>query len=222
MVTLLAGAGPDSTSDKPGFTPLLNGKDLQGWTYGTRNHRVNKSGKGYQVENGITFCTVDDGGDLFTEKEYANFILRFEFKLTENANNGIGIRAPFEGDAAYVGMEIQILDDSGTDYKSLPAACYHGSVYGVVPAMRGHLKPVGAWNQEEIFADGPHVRITLNGFPIVDTNLDEVKDPAILKRHPGLHNAKGHIGFLGHGARVEFRNMRVKELPATDSQPAKQ
>jgi len=102
-----------------GFTSLFNGKDFTGWVYGRRaNGSENRSGKGYQIENGVIFSTKDDGGNLYTEKEYADFVLRFDFKLTENANNGIGIRAPLEGDAAYVGIEIQVLDDGGSSYIS--------------------------------------------------------------------------------------------------------
>jgi hypothetical protein len=191
-----------------GFTSLFNGKDLSGWVYGGK-----QSGKGYQVaDGGILYCTKEDGGNLYTEKEYTDFVYRFEFKLEPNANNGIGIRAPLEGDAAYVGMEVQVLDDSGSQYKNLLPGQYHGSIYKVFPAKRGHLKPVGEWNDEEIRVKGRQVTVTLNGTVIVDANLDDVKDPAILKEHPGLQNKKGHIGFLGHGARVEFRNMRVKEL----------
>jgi hypothetical protein len=204
-----------------GFTSLFNGKDLTGWVYGTRRGAPNKSGKGYQVENGVLFTTKDDGGNLFTEKEYSDFILRFEFKLTENANNGIGIRAPLEGDVAYVGMEIQVLDDSGSQYTNLLPGQYHGSIYRVVPARRGFQKPVGEWNSEEIRAEGRHITIVLNGTTIVDANLDDVKDEEVLKEHRdlskpegsrGIANTKGHIGLLGHGAHVEFRNIRIKEL----------
>ena len=208
-------------AQEAGFTPLFNGKDLTGWVYGTRRGAPNKTGKGYQVENGILFTTKEDGGNLFTEKEYSDFILRFDFRLTENANNGIGIRAPLEGDAAYVGMEIQVLDDSGSQYTKLEPGQYHGSIYKVVPARRGFQKPVGEWNSEEIRAQGRHITIVLNGTTIVDANLDDVKDEAMLKTHRdlskpegsrGIANTKGHIGFLGHGARVEFRNLRIKEL----------
>ena len=204
-----------------GFTPLFNGKDLSGWVYGTRNGAPNKSGKGYQVENGVLFTTKEDGGNLFTEKEYADFVLRFDVKLTENANNGIGIRAPLEGDAAYVGMEIQVLDDGGSQYTKLQPAQYHGSVYQMFPAKRGFQKPVGEWNSEEIAVRGRKITVTLNGTTIVDANLDDVKDEAVLARHRnldapegsrGIANTKGHIGLLGHGARVEFRNLRIKEL----------
>jgi hypothetical protein len=209
---------------EPGFTRLFNGKDLTGWVYGQRaSGAENKSGKGYQIENGVLFSTKEDGGNLYTEKEYSDFVFRFDFRLTKNANNGIGIRAPLTGDAAYVGIEIQVLDDGGSQYTKLQPYQYHGSIYGMVPPKRGFQKPVGEWNTEEITAQGRHITITLNGTAIVDANLDDVKDPEMLRTHRdltkpegsrGIANTKGHIGFLGHGTRVEFRNIRIKELPA--------
>ena len=198
-------------ADAEGFVPLFNGKDLTGWAYGTAGR--GKAGAGYQVQDGVLFCTAKDGGNLYTEKEYADFVLRFDFKLEPNSNNGVGIRAPSQGDAAYVGMEIQVLDDNGPQYKDkLQPWQYHGSIYNVVPARRGHLRPTGEWNTQEITAKGRQITVKLNGETIVDANLDEVKDPETLKKHPGLKNEKGHIGFLGHGTRVEFRNIRIKEL----------
>jgi hypothetical protein len=209
---------------EPGFTALFNGKDLTGWVYGRRaGGAENRSGKGYQIENGVLFTTKEDGGNLFTVKEYADFVLRFDVKLTENANNGIGIRAPLEGDAAYVGMEIQVLDDGGSQYQSLRPAQYHGSIYQMFPARRGHQKPVGEWNAEEITAKGRQITVKLNGVTITEGNLDDVKDEELLKTHRdlskpegsrGIANTKGHIGLLGHGARVEFRNIRIKTLKA--------
>jgi hypothetical protein len=197
-----------------GFVELFNGRDLTGWQYGKAGKGLNKAGKGYQVEDGVIYCTPQDGGNLYTEKEYDNFVFRFEFKLTKDANNGIAIRAPLQGDSAYVGMEIQVLDDDGPAYKNLQPFQYHGSIYGVVPCKRGHQKPVGEWNEQEITADGRHITIKLNGTVIVDANLDDVTDEKVLKAHPGLQNKKGYIGFLGHGARVEFRNLRIKEIKA--------
>ncbi len=193
---------------EPGFAPLFDGKTLEGWRL------VDGRGPGYVVENGVLVCPAEGGGNLFTEKEYANFVLRFEFKLSEGGNNGIGIRAPFEGDAAFAGMEIQVLDDGAPRYRGrLKPAQYHGSVYDVFPAKQGFKKPTGEWNQEEITADGRRIKVVLNGHTIVEADLDSMKDPAVLKRHPGLARTTGHIGFLGHGTRVEFRNVRVKELP---------
>lgn len=204
-----------------GFTPLFTGKDLTGWVYGRRGTAENRAGMGYQVEDGVVFSTKEDGGNLYTEKEYGDFVFRFEFKLTENANNGIGIRAPLEGDTAYAGIEIQVLDDSGSQYTNLRPAQYHGSIYDMVPSKRGLQRPVGEWNSEEIIARGRQITVILNGTTIVDANLDDVKDEAVLTRHRdltrpegsrGIANTKGHIGLLGHGARVQFRNLRIKEL----------
>jgi len=200
-------AVPGLTAEEPGFVTLFDGKTLNGWTL------VGKHGPGYVVENGVVLCPADGGGNLFTDKEYANFAFRFEFRTEPAGNNGVGIRAPLEGDAAYVGMEIQILDDAPQYEGKLRPAQYHGSVYDVIPAKRGYLKKAGEWNSEEIRAEGRRIKVTLNGTIILDADLDSVKDPEVLKKHPGLANAKGHIGFLGHGSRVEFRNIRIQELP---------
>ncbi|MBI3856006.1 MAG: DUF1080 domain-containing protein [Planctomycetes bacterium] len=212
LMSMLALAQGQEQKSEEGYTNLFNGKDLTGWVYGKAGKGENKSGAGYAVENGVIFCTVKDGGNLYTEKEYGDFHLKFDFKLTENANNGIGIRAPLEGDSAYVGMEIQVLDDSGSQYQKLRPEQYHGSIYDCFAAKRGSQKPVGEWNEEEIIAKGRQITVKLNGNVIVDANLDDIKDEGKLKKHPGLANKKGHIGFLGHGARVEFRNLRIKEL----------
>jgi len=186
-----------------GFVSLLNGKDLTGWVGAT---------KGYVVEDGKLVCPKRGGGNLYTKNEYGDFIFRFEFKLTSGANNGLGIRAPLKGDAAYVGMEIQILD---TGYKGrLQPYQYHGSIYGVVAAKRGFLKPTGEWNSQEIIAKGNQIKVVLNGTTIVDADIKKASTPKTIdgRPHPGLKRKKGHIGFLGHGSRVEFRNIRIKDL----------
>ena len=190
---------------EPEFVPLFDGKTLNGWAL------IEKKGPGYSVKVGNLVCPKDGGGNFFTVKEFANFVFRFEFRTEPGGNNGVGIRSPLTGDAAYQGMEIQILD---TAYdKPLKPAQYHGSIYDVVPAKRGFLKKAGEWNSEEITANGRHIQVKLNGTVIVDANLDDVKDPEVLKKHPGLARTKGHIGFLGHGSLVEFRNIAIKELP---------
>jgi hypothetical protein len=191
-----------------GFVSLFDGRTLEGWRL------VGQKGRGYIVEDGLLVCPADGGGNLFTIKEYANFVLRFEFRLFEGSNNGIGIRAPYEGDAAYQGMEIQILDDGAPRYRGkLRPAQYHGSIYDVIPARQGFKKPTGEWNQEEIVAKGRQITVILNGVTIVSADLNSVQDSAVLAKHPGLARASGHIGLLGHGTRVEFRNFRVQELP---------
>jgi hypothetical protein len=186
---------------KEGFVSLFDGKTLNGWQGDV---------KGYVVENGAIVCK---GDCLYTAKEYGNFVLRFEFKLPPGGNNGVGIRTPVQGIPAYVGMEIQILDDDAPKHKDLEAYQFHGSIYGVVPAKRGHLKPVGQWNEEEIVANGSHIKVTLNGTVIVDADISKIDKTPDHQEHPGLHNAKGHVGWLGHGDPVAFRNVRIKELP---------
>ena len=188
-----------------GFAPIFNGKDLSGWRGATG---------GYSVENGSLVCRKEGGGNLYTEREYADFSVRFDFKLEPGGNNGLGIRAPLEGDAAYTGMEVQILDDDHASYKDIQPWQAHGSVYGIAAARRGHLRPAGSWNSEEVICRGRRVQVLLNGATIVDVDLDQASTPKTLdgKDHPGLKRAKGHIAFLGHGHRVELRNLRVREL----------
>lgn len=195
-----------AAASEPGFKPIFDGKTLDGWRL------IRGRGRGYVVEDGNLVCPRDGGGNLFTEAEYEDFILRLEWRLWEGGNNGIGIRAPFEGDAAYVGMEIQVLDDNGPMYANLKPGQYTGSVYDVAPAKRGFVKPTGEWNSFEIHAEKRVVRVTLNGELITDADLAKVTDPKIIARHPGIARTSGHIGLLGHGTRVEFRKLRVKSL----------
>ncbi len=195
-----------TAQSESGFVSLFDGKTLNGWKL------LGKKGDGYGVKDGVIYCARGGGGNLFHEKELANFILRFEFKLEPGANNGVGIRSPLEEkDAAYYGMEIQILDTAYN--RPLRPAQYHGSIYDVIPAKLGALKPAGEWNQEEISANERRIKVTLNGQVIVDADLNSVTDPAILAKHPGLLRDRGHIGFLGHNDYLELRNIRVKELP---------
>jgi hypothetical protein len=205
---LAAAAAPLAMTGEEGFQPLFDGATLNGWTL------VYGKGRGYVVEDGAIVCPEDGGGNLYTVQEYADFALRLEWRLWEGGNNGIGIRAPLEGDAAYAGMEIQILDDEAPVYQKmgLKPAQYTGSVYDVFPAKRGYVLRNGAWNDMEILAQGRRIQVTLNGQKITDANLDDVKDPEILKKHPGLQRRSGHIGFLGHGTRVEFRRIRIRVL----------
>jgi len=190
-----------------GFDMLFDGSNLNNWI-------GNKTG--YLVDNGTMVVNPagGSGGNLYTAKEYGDFEYRFEFQLTPGANNGLGIRTPTEGDAAYVGMELQILDNEADIYKNLQAYQYHGSVYGVISARRGFLKPTGEWNEEMVMAKGSKIKVILNGQVIMDGDIKEASKngTADHREHPGLHNPKGHIGFLGHGSVVRFRNIRVKGL----------
>lgn len=201
----VAAAELDSQEKAEGFVSLFNGQDLTGWVGDT---------EGYVVEEGTIVCVPKKGRNLYTEKEYDNFVIRFEFKLEPGSNNGLGIRCPLNGHASYDGMELQIIDEDHERYANLKDYQHHGSIYGIVAAKAGHLKPVGEWNQQEVIANGRNIKVILNGVTIIDANLDEaLKDGALDgKTHPGAQRPSGHIGFLGHGDKVSFRNIRIKEL----------
>ena len=204
---------PLPAPDAEGFISLFNGKDLTGWV---------GSVTGYGVEDGAIVCKPKGGGNLYTAHQFGDFIFRFEFKLDPGANNGIAIRAPLKGNAAYAGMEIQVIDDLDKRWANLQPWQVHGSIYHLVAAKKGHLKPAGEWNTQDIRAVGTKITVVLNGVTIVDADLDEVRktvDPKIVAKHPGIDRMIGHIGFLGHGDRVDFRNLRVKPLPPYEAGP---
>lgn len=202
-----------------GFVLLFNGKDLTGWVGDT---------EGYAPVNGAITVNSSFGGNLYTEKEYRNFVYRFEFRfLEEGVNNGVGIRTPFDVDAAYDAMcECQILDHDAPMYADLHEYQVHGSVYGVVPAKRIVHRPLGQWSQEEIVVNGDNVKVTVNGEVIVDANVREAcqghnvapegeeENPYTVdhRNHPGMFNERGHVSFCGHGHGLQFKNVRILEL----------
>ena len=210
---------PEEVSE--GFELLFDGVSLDKWT-GDKD--------GYTPVNGTIYVTASYGNsrNLYTVKEYKDFVYRFDFCFVNpGVNNGVGIRTPMGVDAAYDGMcEVQILDHDDPIYKNLHEYQVHGSVYGVVPAKRIVHKPLGEWSTEEIVVKGDRIKVTVNGEVIVDCNVREAcqghnvapdgsaKNPYTVdhKNHPGMFNEKGHVGFLGHGAGVKFRNVRIKEL----------
>lgn len=205
---------------KEGFEVLFDGTSMHKWTGNTTD---------YVPVDGTIYVTAQYGGtgNLYTKKEYSDFIFRFEFAfMREGVNNGVGIRTPMGVDAAYEGMELQILDHDAPIYKGLREYQQHGSVYGIIPAKRVKFPALGEWNTEEIHFVGDNVKVIVNGEVILEGNIREAcqghnvapdggkKNPYTVdkKNHPGLFNKQGHIGFLGHGAGVKFRNIRIKDL----------
>lgn len=202
---LLLLAAPLFAGDPPrGFESLFNGKDLTGWK---ATGKMDKWG----AENGVIFCSGGGGGWLMTEKEYGDFELRLEYKMPLKGNSGVGIRAPLKGDPAYVGMELQLIDD--VNWGKLEKWQHTGSIYNVVAAKTIKNKEIGQWNEFKVIAKGRQITVIQNGETLVDANLDEyVKEHG--KRHPGIleTNTKGHIGFQSYNLRVEFRNIFLKAL----------
>ena len=210
---LACASGPTSPTDAPppaqaptdaGFTSIFNGRDLDGWTGAV---------DGYQVVDGTILCKPGQGGTLFTRQQYRNFVVRLEFKLPPAGNNGLAIRYPGSGDSAYVGMtELQVLDDGDPKYADLDPRQAHGSAYGMVAAKRGHLKPVGQWNEQEVTVRGSTIVVVLNGTTILDADLSTVTSFMADSPHPGKDSTEGHFGFAGHNDPVAFRSVQIKKL----------
>jgi len=192
-------AGDDTPK---GFEKLFNGKDLTGW-------KSTGDQKKWGAENGVIYCSGGGGGWLMTEKEYGDFELRFEYKMPLKGNSGVGLRSPLKGDPAYVGMELQLIDD--VNWGKLESWQHTGSIYNVVPAKTIKNKSIGEWNEFKVVAKGRQITVTQNGETLVDANLaDYEKEHG--KKHPGILRDKGHIGFQSYNLRVEFRNVFLKAL----------
>jgi hypothetical protein len=188
-----------------GFRAAFDGKSLDGWAGAVDN---------YEVADGAIRCKAGKGGVLYYDKEYGDFVARVEFRLPPGGNNGLAIRYPGQGDAAYNAMcELQILDDGAAKYAKLDPRQAHGSVYGMVPAKRGYLRPVGEWNFEEVTVKGPRIKVELNGTVILDADVSQVTSFMNDRPHPGKDRTSGFFGFAGHNDPVEFRTVAIKPLP---------
>ncbi|HEX4130753.1 MAG TPA: DUF1080 domain-containing protein [Pirellulales bacterium] len=187
-----------------GFETIFNGRDFTGWSGDTEN---------YEIVDGAIVCKEKKGGNVFTSAEYGDFVVRLEFKLPPGGNNGLAIRYPGSGRPAYDGMcEIQVLDTEHPRYEKIDPRQAHGSVYGMIPAHRGYLRPVGEWNFQEVTVKGPTIKVELNGSPILEGDVSKVTDFMHGTDHPGLTRTTGHFGFAGHNEPVAFRNIRIKRL----------
>jgi len=186
-----------------GFEKVFNGHDFTGWA-GPIDQ--------YEVKDGAIVCKPKKGGTIFTKEEFADFVARVEFNLPPAGNNGLAIRYPGEGDTAYVGMcEVQVLDDPAYAKKIDPRQA-NGSVYGIVAAQQGYLRPVGEWNFEEVTVKGPEITVELNGNRILHADVSKVTQYMANSAHPGKDRTSGHFGFAGHSDPVAFRNIEIKKL----------
>lgn len=184
------------------FAPIFDGASWKGWRGAL---------DGWEIADGAMRCRPGSGGAICTVAEYADFVARFEFRLPPGGNNGLAIRYPGEGDAAYAGMcELQVLDDTAEQYAALKPWQYHGSAYGMVPSRRGFQRPVGEWNFQQVTVQGGRVRVELNGFVILDADLHALDATADGREHPGRLRTSGAFGFAGHGDPVEFRSIQIR------------
>lgn len=190
--------------DGPGARPLFNGKDLSSWS------RFGGTAENWTVEDGVLVCHGTGGGWLGTDRDYADFVVELEFRLSEGSNSGVYLRAP--ADTSHIsrtGMEIQLLDEDAPKHRNIQPWQKTGAIYHIAAPKLGHLKPAGEWNALVIELIGPRAVIRLNGTVIVEDRLDS--HPGLEAEHPGLKREKGRIGLQSHNGRVEFRHIRVTE-----------
>ena len=192
------------------YASIFNGRDFSGWKGELEN---------YDVVDGSFSCKEGKGGTVFTEKQYADFSARMEFKLPPGGNNGLALRYPGAGYPHVDGLELQVLDSEDPQYAALDPRQYHGSVYGLVAAHRGYLRPTGEWNFQQVTMRGSKIKVELNGFTILDSDLSTVQESKDGAVPPGAKNQSGHFGFAGHNDPVSFRNLAIRELPGEPAEP---
>jgi len=203
VIVMIAACATPIAADE--WKPLFDGKSIDGWK------AVHGSKDSWKTEDGVLFCTGKGGGWLSTAKEYGNFELELEYRLPPAGNSGVFIRSPHVEAAHIDGMEIQVLDDNDPEYATIKPTQHCGSVYGVQAAKTGHTKKPGEWQKMAIVANGSKIKVTLNGTVVVDTDLKDHQDVAAM--HPGIKRDKGYIGLQNHGSRLDYRNVKIRELP---------
>ncbi|MEZ6078584.1 MAG: DUF1080 domain-containing protein [Pirellulaceae bacterium] len=189
-------------NDHASYTSLFNGKDLSGWKGAIDN---------YEVIDGTIRCKEGHGGVLHSTDEYGDFTARLEILIPAGGNNGLAIRYPGEGDAAYAGMcELQVLDNKAEKYAQLDPRQFHGSAYGMIAATRGYLREAGQWNFQTVTVKGSTIRVELNGSVILNGDLSSVSEFLANHPHPGKDRTSGHFGFAGHNDPVRFRAVEIR------------
>ncbi|MDO8684436.1 MAG: DUF1080 domain-containing protein [Armatimonadota bacterium] len=188
-----------STSD---FVALFNGKDLSGWEV--------EGPQAWTVRDGVLYCSGEGIGWLRSKKQYKDFVLQLEYKVGQEANSGVFIRATKEGNPAFTGMEIQILNDYGRK----PTQRTTGSMYSAIAPKVNASKPAGEWNEYQISCIGNMITVRLNGRRIMHADISNPAINAALMEGPKLTDrAKiGHIGLQNHGFPLQFRNIQIRKM----------
>jgi hypothetical protein len=202
LVPALAQAGGEDA-----FVPLFNGKDLDGWE--VREHKAGDKDKWSAKDNVLT--AMPGSGWIGTTKMYGDFVLRLEWRVPLNGNSGVFLRVPdlkTKVSPSQLGMEIQVLDDDGPEYKGkLKNWQYSASLYGFVPPSKSVYKGAGEWNRYEITCKGDLVTVVFNGEKVVEGDMS--KFPELDKRP-----RRGFIGLQNHSTGVEYRDIRIRVLDA--------
>ncbi|MDD4189839.1 MAG: DUF1080 domain-containing protein [Mangrovibacterium sp.] len=200
---ILSGCSPNNES----FTSLFNGKDLTNW-------EMPGEVPGFEVSGGIIVAEPPGESDLFTEKQFGNFIFRFEYLLSKVGNSGVLIRCDPE-DPWGTGVEVQLLAP-WTPYRD-DLHCT-GSIYGHVAVTNRPDETTGIWHEMEIKCDRKNISISVDGQVATVANIDTVA--SMKDKH-----LAGVIGFQSNhseeGEFAHFRNISIRDLDANPGYVAK-
>lgn len=221
--TLALNTLSDSEKEE-GWELLFDGKTIEGWhKYGT-----DSIGKAWVINDNSLHLEVSDkedwqaanGGDIISAKEYANFHLKLDWKISKDGNSGV-IFYIHEDANQYkfpwmTGPEMQVLDNEGhPDSKIIKHRA--GDLYDLITSKET-VKPAEEWNHAEIISNKGNLQFFLNGEKVVETTMwDDAWKKMIAgsKFHefPGFGTYKtGKIGLQDHGNNVWFRNIKIKEI----------
>lgn len=220
MVILMAAVVSAVQPAEDGFVPLFPKEGApEGWLVRTWNDLSKPVDSSVQwlVKDGVLHGSPMRGTWLVSERQYGDFILKYDFKLGETGNSGCALRAPLFGDPAFDGMELQM-----ADYRYNTSAAdseLTGGIYRAIAPRKQVYKPT-EWNSYLIVLAGAHMHVVLNGELILDVDLNE--QTQAVKRHddsaaPPIKDRprRGHIGFQElsrGGSHVQIRNACIKVL----------
>lgn len=200
-------ASPAFATDQSDWVELFDGKSLNGWT--TLDGKPVT--KGWKVEDG-TIHRASGGGDIITQGKFGDFVLEFEWKISEGGNSGVKYRVQRN-----IGLEYQVLDDQKHPDGKKPAH-RSASIYNLLAAPDSKpLKPVGEWNQSRVVAKGPKLEHWLNGELVaqLDQSSDDWKKRFESSKYRKVKNFgvnPSPILLQDHQDPVWFRSLRIKEL----------
>ncbi len=194
---------------------LFDGKSLDQF----RGYQKEEIGAGWKVEDGMLhFDGTKGSGDIVTKQEFENFVLKFEWKISEGGNSGVMYRVSLGDKRSYLsGPEYQVLDDAKHRDGKNPSTSA-GALYALYVPQNKTLNPVGQWNKSKIVLNGNKVEHWLNGTKVVDAEIgsadwkEKVEASKFKTWEKFGKNSKGHLCFQDHGDKVWYRSITVDVL----------
>jgi hypothetical protein len=196
-------------ADEQGYRAIFDGQTPKGWILCDQKPLPSE----YVQANGLN--PHGTGSYLVVhEQKHGDFVLDFEYKLTQGCNSGVFIRVSNLGDPVNSGIEVALDDTTGSGMHD------PGAFYDLVAPSSNAQKPAGQWNHMTIKAVGPRISVVLNEKEVSTIDLDQWNTPG--KRPDGSDHKfsnvaigklprTGYIGFQDHGSDCWFKNIKLKE-----------